>query len=363
MSTTSFLPTLAAISAQVTVLNEHTYRLRDQELPVTHQQSYTKWHQPLHHFGQNSGDESQCRSNLQQQLAQALYGTFYCAGSTEPGPAPLVGQPLPPQAEREQHMARLSAANSTADGFDPQWTVYSVDSYGNAFVSKNGQLRQLMPKQWEFMNADETSLQVGAVVRLRISREDKTVQPVFYHVRGTELVSQQAEFVRIYFNTTFDGAELLVREITRTFNHYRLPFMFKCLNHPGLFTRTDSAVLYLSKFDLRFASRLLRPILDKLTPHLKPEVPLFTKMLRPGVSFSEDPGNGQSFGMSRCTLLAEAIVGAYYKQMGAGEGQLAEIRRTFDRNGLDVEHLYRNPNSHLSYPFAALAAELSPAHD
>jgi hypothetical protein len=270
---------------------------------------------------------------------------------------------MPAPAAREESMSRLSAANSTANGFDPQWTVYSVDSYGNAFVRKNDQVRQLMANQWEFSNPEETSLKVGSVVRLLISKEDKTAQPVFYHVRGTELVSQQAEFVRIYFNTTFAGAELLVREITRIFNRYRLPFLFKCLNHPDLFTRTDSAVLYLSKFDMRFASRLLRPILDELTPHLRPEVPLFTKLLRPGVSFSEDPGSGQSFGMSRCTLLAEALVGAYYKQLGPGDDQLAEIRRTFDRNGLDVEHLYRNPNSYLSYPFAALAAEHSPAHD
>jgi hypothetical protein len=363
MSTPSYLQDLTAISELVTVLDEHTYRLRGQEIPVTYQQSYTKWHQPLQHFGQNSGDASQARTNLQYQLTTALYSAFYCPGHTDATAPPEAAPPMPTPAAREESMARLSAANQTPDGFDPQWAVYSVDSHGNAFVNKNGQLRQLMVGQWEFMNADETSLKVGALVRLRISREDKAVQPVFYHVRGTALVSQQAEFVRIYFNTTFAGAELLVREITRTFNHYRLPFLFKCLNHPDLFTRTDSAVLYLSKFDMRFASRLLGPILDALAPHFKPAGPLFTKVLRPGVSFSEDPGSGQSFGMSRCTLLAEALVAAHYKQAGAGEGQLAEICRTFERNGLDVEHLYRNPNSHLSYPFAALAGKQSVAHD
>jgi hypothetical protein len=363
MSTSPYLQALTAISEQVTVLSEHLYRLRGQEFPIAYQQSYTKWHQPLQHFGQNSGDASQARTNLQYQLANALYGAFYCTGHTDATAPAETAPPLPAPAAREESMARLSAANQTPDGFDPQWTVYSVDAHGNAFVNKNGQLRQLIANQWEFANADETSLRVGTVVRLRTLREDKSVQPVFYHVRGTALVSQQAEFVRIYFNTSFAGAELLLREITRTFNQYRLPFLFKCLNHPDLFTRTDSAVLYLSKFDMRFASRLLRPILDALTPHLKPTVPLFTRQLRPGVSFSEDPGNGQSFGMSRCTLLAEALVTAYYKQASDSDGQLTEIHRALDRNGLDVDHLYRNPNSHLSYPFAALAGEHSVAHD
>jgi hypothetical protein len=354
MSTPSFSQALTDIASQVAVVDEYTYRLRGQNYPVTYQQAYTKWHQPLQHFGQNSGDDGQARLNLQNRLAQVLYSTYYCTGRTD---APeLASTVLPPAAAREQSMARLSAANQTADGFDPAWTVYSVDGHGTAFVSKNGYLRQLVPGQWEFANPAETNLQVGAVVKLKMSREDKAMQPVFYHVRGRELVSQQAEFVRVYFHTTFTGAEQLVRGITGTFNRYRLPFLFKCLNHPDLFTRTDSAVLYVSKFDFRLAARLLQPILNEMQPELQATVPLFTRELRPGVSFSEDPGSGQSFGMNRCSLLAEALLSAHYKQLDSPEGQLAEIRRLLTKNGLDEQHLYRNPNSHLPYDFSLLHA-------
>jgi hypothetical protein len=357
MNTNPFLADLAAIAAQVVVLDDYTYQVRGQRFEVAYQQAYTRWPQPLQHFGQNSGDAGQVRANLRQQLAGALYGTYYCPGTTDEAAASPPSAPLPVPAERARTMALLSAANCTPNGFDPAWTVYSIDGQGNAFVSKNGALRQLVANQWTFANPAETALRVGALVQLTISKEDTTLQPVFYHVRGTELVSQQSEFVRVYFNTTFEGALLLVQGITAAFNEYRLPFLFKCLNHPDLFTRTDSAVLYISKFDFHLAYRLLRPLLTQLAPHLRPAVPLFTRPLRPGVSFCEDPADGQSFGMSRCSLLAEALLAAYDKQLAPGPDQLAEIERVLTQNGLTSERIYLNANSHLSYPLPNLAHE------
>jgi hypothetical protein len=348
---------LAAIAAQVSVVDDYTYQVRGQQFPVAYQQAYTKWHQPLQHFGQNSGEASQVRANLQQQLAGALYGTYYCTGTTEAAAPPAAPAPWPAPAERARTMRQLSEANGTPNGVDPAWTVYSIDSYGNAFVSKNGALRQLVANQWSFANPADTALRVGTVVQLLITKEDTALQPVFYHVRGTEVVSQQAEFVRVYFHTDFDGALLLVGGITAAFNEYRLPFLFKCLNHPDLFTRTDSAVLYVSKFDFHLASRLLQPILAQLGPHLKPAVPLFTRALQPGVSFCEDPANGQSFGMSRCLLLADALLAAYDKQLAPGPDQLAEIARVLAKNGIDSERIYLNPNSHFPYNLPAVAHE------
>lgn len=347
MSTSPFLQDLAALAEQVAVVDDYTYELAGQPVAITYQQAYTKWHQPLHHFGANGGDEAQVQANLQQQLAYALYGTYYCTGSTQrpasPAPRPAA---LPSAAARAHTTGLLSAANATPNGFDPQWTVYSLDAYGNAFVTKNGELRQLPAGQWEFSTPTDTKLQVGTVVRLTVSKEDTTAQPVFYHVRGTGLMPQQAELARIYFHTTFEGAQQLVREITTSFNDYRLPFLFKCLNHPDLFTRADSAVLYVSKFDVRLAHTLLQPILARLAPHLRPAVPLFTQPLRPGVSFSEDPADGQSFGMSRCQLLAAGLIAAHRKQTD----RLAEMQRVLGKNGLVIERIYRNPNSHFPYP-------------
>jgi len=358
MKTNPFLHDLAALAEQVAVVDDYTYELAGQSVSIAYQHAYTRWHQPLHHFGENHGDEAQVQANLQQQLAYALYGTYYCTGTTQrpAGPAP-VAAPLPSPAARARTIEQLSAANATETGFDYQWTVYAIDAQGNAFVSKNGALRQLVAGQWAHENPAETRLQVGTVVRLAVGKEDTTAQPVFYHVRGRALVSQQAEFVRVYFHTTFEGALLLVQGITTAFNSYGLPFLFKCLNHPDLFTRADSAVLYVSKFDFHLASTLLRPLLSRLAPHLKPEVPLFTQPLRPGVSFSEDPANGLSFGMSRCNLLAEGLIAAHRRQTD----RLTEMQRVLTKNGLTIERIYLNPNSHLPYNLTLTAPTREPA--
>lgn len=357
MKTTAFHDDIAAIAATASVLDEHTYQVLGQRFSIAYQHSYTKWHQPFQHFGQNNGTDSRVRASLQQQLAQALYGTFYCAGTSTPAAPPKsLAPPMPAPAELARTTQLLSEANATPNGFDPAWTVYAFDAHGNAFVQKNGAQRQLLPNQWVFANPTPTGLQIGSVVKLLITKEDTTMQPVFYHVRGTQLVSQQAEFVRVYFHTTFEGAQLLVREITRTFNDYQLPFLFKCLNHPDLFTRADSAVLYVSKFDFPFAQCLLQPILALVAPRLRATVPLFTRPLRPGVSFSEDPANGQSFGMSRCQLLAEGLLAAHHKRAALGDEQLAVLTQTFADNGIAIERIYLNPNSHFSYNLPSPAA-------
>ena len=80
----SYLDDLRALAAAVTVLSDHSYQVLGQLRAVAYQQSYTRWAQPLQHFGQNHGDDSQLRANLRQQLTADLYGTFYVAGTTAP---------------------------------------------------------------------------------------------------------------------------------------------------------------------------------------------------------------------------------------------------------------------------------------
>jgi hypothetical protein len=361
MKTNPFLADLEAIAHRAAVLDEHTYRVLGQQFSIPYQQAYTRWHQPFHHFGQNTGDENHLRSSLQQQLAQTLYSTFYCAGTAELTAATALHPTMPDPAEHARTIQLLSEANTTPNGFDPFWKVYAIDNQGNAFVSKNSFQRQLMPNQWVFDNPAETRLQVGTLVKLLLPKEDTTVQPVFYHVRGTELVPQQVELVRVYFHTTFEGSLALVRDLTTTFNEYRLPFLFKCLNHPDLYTRADSAVLYVSKFDFRLAYSLLRPIVARLAPHLQTTVPLFTRALWPGVSFAEDPAHGLSFGIHRCGLVAEGLLEAHRKKATTGAKQFAEVQRTFAKNGIDIARIYLNPNSHFSYNLAAPARESQPA--
>lgn len=58
----------------------------------------------------------------------------------------------------------------------------------------------------------------------------------------------------------FDGAVVLMGEITSRLNAARLPFRFKVLNDPGAYNRCDAGVLYLRRYDYRAAAGMLAHI-------------------------------------------------------------------------------------------------------
>lgn len=352
----TFLSDIQAISDKVQIVDDYTYKILDREFPVTYQHPYTSWNQPITLFGQNTGEEQQNRINLQNQLAGAIYSFFYCPGRTDMEQYQEDNHlnNMPSKAARNEYIKLLSAANKTEEGVNPYWTVYSIDTYGNGFVTKNGEIRYLTPNEWEFMNKSETQMKVGSIVNLKIKKEDTTIQEVFYHVKAAELLSQQASFVRIYFNTNFEGAKLLVEEITSRFNFYKIPFGFKCLNHPDLFRRTDSAVLYLDKAFFRISSKILSMFIDDMQPFLKPDVPLFSLPLMPGMSFAEDPGAGQSFGMSRANIIAKGLISAFQKERNEPTRKLEEVLSTIEKNGLQIEKMHLKSNSHFPYDFSLL---------
>ena len=75
---------------------------------------------------------------------------------------------------------------------------------------------------------------------------------------------------------------------------------------------------------------------EELAEHLRPDTPLFTKQLAPGLGFAEDPGDGGSFGMHRCRLLAEAIW---------REPSIDGIIGAFESNGISIDQPYLNTGS------------------
>lgn len=344
------------ISEAISVSSDHAYLVYGKELHVAYQQPYMQWNKPLHHFGQNEGDETQMKLNLKQHLTGTIYNVFYCPGSMSSDNKARLDQheEMPSKEDRDQFMDRLSSVNHTIKGIDPYWSVYALGENNAAFVMKNGQVRQLIPGAYQLVNPAEPTLKVQSMVHIIIEKENRDIQPTFYHIFSQELISQQAQFIRIYFNIEPEGSIVLVDHLTTLFNKYQIPFSFKCLNHPSLYTRSDSAVLYLDKIHSRLAFVLLQKMLPGIQGFLKKEIPLFTKKISHGVSFAEDPGAGQSFGMSRSTMVAEGILNAYSKGLTDTPKKATEIKKSFVKNGLDIDQIYLRPNSKFPYDFLTL---------
>jgi len=344
---------IKSISKAVSIVDDYSFTVFDRQVHVAYQQPYQKWDKPLENFGANTGQKDQLKVNLKSQLSAVIYSAFYVEGRVHSKGMKSweSHHQVPNQGGRDAFIDELSAHNHSSDGVDASWRVYALDPQGNAFVEKNGDVRQLIPNSYEMANPTETALNVNTLVNIKRTKEYREAQPTFYHVNSEALMPTGEEIGRFYWNIEAEGAKYLVEQVSQLFNHYRVPFMFKCTNHPELYTRSDGAVLYVSRKQFRIATQLIKKMMVKLKPFLKKEVPLFSRRLCDGLSYAEDPGLNQSFGMSRSEIIAEGIVNAYYLRRNNKSAQFGEILNAFKEHGLDINHPYLKPNSHWDYNF------------
>ena len=283
-------------------------------------------------------------------LVAGLQGTLYGRCYSRP----LDDSPPPPAlalashgAEAAAFLQALSRANRSRERWDGGWSVHQVYPGGQLAVHKGERHRSAAAG--EYVTAIPGRAPVnGDEVSLRVPRESAQLQPGFYFVFGETLsdVYDDAMTVRFYFHVARQGAELLVATVSKVLNEAQVPFRFKCLSHPDHYQRTDAAVLYVSRRHYQVvARRLLASLPEELARQLRPQVPLFSKPLRLGIGLAEDPGNGESFGMHRCRLVAEALVTAWQRGEHGLAGRRAVVAERFAAAGMSFERPHLNPGS------------------
>lgn len=267
-----------------------------------------------------------------QSLGSLLYS--FCYAHRFPGPPAHSPYPADPG-----HVAKLLAGNLTPDRWDSGWRVYAVAADGTVSVIKGETQRMARPGEFVTLDGTGTAPVVGSQVALWLQGGSTTLQPGFIYMFSSTPTDVWDEHVisRVYFHVTPTAAPDLVRWITGTFNAYELPFRMKALADPTHYTRSDSVVFYAGR---RYAPTVAR-ILAALDPHLAQAVsdptPLFTKRFAPGIGLADDPGNGESFGMQRCRLIAEALAGPAGRQAAGGAARLDVVRQRFVAEGLDLD--------------------------
>ncbi|WP_338871004.1 T3SS effector HopA1 family protein [Spirosoma sp. SC4-14] len=281
---------------------------------------------------------------LQATLSGLIYRYFYCAGHSE-----LI---LSNTTTDQSFVDELSHRNHSVERFDNAWSVETVDMAGIPYATKGNDRRMLYAGEFVYDSPKRGPVQAGDSVRVLMHREHRDTQTGFYYVfsqtPGDESTTLQT---RLYFHTSPAGSLWLVDWLTQTLNSYKIPFQFKCLNHPDLYGRSDSAVLYLQKPHVNLVLELLADVFSELSTWLQPATPLFTRQLAAGIGFAESPPNAsESFGTSRCGLIAQGIAGAVQNQQPA-ESYRAAVLAVFEQIGLSIEEPYRNPCSAYSYAF------------
>ena len=281
---------------------------------------------------------------LVEQLQNYLYRYCYCR-RFHGNPAQELVQPEP---EDSGFLQALSAANTSTARWDPGWQIYRIEPSGQIQAHKFGKTRLVWSGEFASYDGSGMAPKPGASISIFLAKESMTLQPGFYFVFGEMVLGQKYDqnMIRFYWNIRDDGAIDLVREITQTLNHFQVPFSFKCLSNRASYFRTDAAVLFVGKRYHRITAELLIDVYPRVKKHLKPETPLFTKRLAPGLALAEEPGNGESFGMNRCRLLAEGIWNAYALQgLQSAQARLQAVTEQFGNYGIAIDRPYLNAGS------------------
>jgi hypothetical protein len=275
------------------------------------------------------------RRHLVSALAQRLYVSFYSQGAV----AAARWDRLEPVAADNQLVQALSEANTGSGSWQSGWTVLRLD--GDEAVVATPRLRTRVARR--DCRPVAGLVGPGARVSLRMPRELAAFSPGYWTAVSDAVLEDRSSAVRVYWNVAHTGAPSLVRAITAWLNADGIPFRLKIADHPSRFARCDTAVLYLPSDEFHALRKHLGELAATLTTGLRAPIPAFTLELAPGVGLAEDDGTGASFGVQRCTLLADCIVRAHDEGKRHPRHRIHAIAMQFERAGVKIDAPYLAP--------------------
>ncbi|MBP0017509.1 MAG: hypothetical protein J7647_08120 [Cyanobacteria bacterium SBLK] len=282
----------------------------------------------------------------QQRLILTLRNTLYHQCYTRPLTA--LGAFSQMLSEEEDIWQQLSRANCGHTTWEIGWQIQQIQSGGN-IIAKRGQTRcQIKAGDYAMTFSEDLQPWVGGAIMVCRRKESLTLQAGVYYAFGNARPEgeKQAQILRFYFHPHPRRAVARIFAlITGYLNGRRVPFTLKTLMKEEDRDRVDGTVLYLSQTHYLDFVDFLRTTSGELSSLLKPEVPLFTKPLHPGIGLAESPKTGESFGMNRCRLLAEAIAIAWTRGRQDEAARWQAATQKFASAGLSLERPYLNPGS------------------
>ncbi|MDZ8109382.1 MAG: T3SS effector HopA1 family protein [Nostoc sp. DedQUE12a] len=253
---------------------------------------------------------------------------------------------------------RLHNSNTGEGYFDANWSVVKQVNDDTLMVTKGG-LNLYIKRDYHLQPAEQSAV-VGDLVAIRLPKN--RVQNGFYLAvgnAGPQTIgnpNHQPQTVRIYFNLTPEGAVAVMGSLTQQLNEINIPFTFKALYNPADYGRYDSAVLYFEKSYYEAVRPILQSVYTEkrclrraLPTHFNPEVPLFTKLLKPGLSLAEEPNQRfaaqESFGINRCQIIANGLLQARQQGNNSPKERMKAILENFSLLGIELHRSYLNANS------------------
>jgi len=297
-------------------------------------------------------------------LRSFLYGVYYNGSVKTALESEQEENPLQLDLENNTFLGidlefyeRLHESNQGEGYFDSNWQILKKESDGSLVVNKGGLKLHIEPEK--HLQPTQKSSKIGDFVGIKMPKN--LVQNGFYMavsnlgLQNHVNLDSSLTIVRIYFNLIPEGSISVMRDLTQQLNEKTIPFSFKVLYNPADYQRYDSGVLYFNQKDSELVLAVLQNVYQQNKSHFKPEIPLFTKQLAPGLGLAEEPDQKfsiqESFGMNRCQIIANGLLKAWYENDNSPENRMNNILEQFNLLKIDVQRPYLNANSEDIYNF------------
>lgn len=163
--------------------------------------------------------------------------------------------------------------------------------------------------------------------------------------------------ILIHFNFNCEAAVFAMNYLTIELNKFEVMFRFKVLHNPLNYGLYNSGILQVFSYEYNpdLYKKIILPILQKIYTknkhHFNPEIPIFNKILAPGIGLAERPHSGIRFKhtldseASYCEFIADALLEAHQNGDESPEARMQYIVQHFERLEIDLERPYLNPGS------------------
>jgi hypothetical protein len=300
---------------------------------------------------------------LRCKIATYLYG-LYDDGELQPMAA-TIG--LTSQRSNEllqnqtvglrSHFFRQLQHRNTGQGYyDPGWVVVGEAVDGLVVVHKDGLTMHIHRDH----HLAEPMVNMGDAVAVRLP--NNLMESGCYVAVGNQGPCPKDEpehIINLYFNLSPTGILEAMGALTAALNQLGLPFDFAIPHNLESYPdRCDGGTL-----------KITRQAYDQIQPslvyfyrthasHFREKVPLFTKVLAPGLGLSEQPTHafilGESFSIHQFQVLAEGLVSAWRQAQIEPQVRIEVMRQALFQYHIDLNAPYLNPGSDGDYPFNAL---------
>lgn len=278
-----------------------------------------------------------------EALRRQLYAGWFLAVAEE---APAAGVPAPVDLDP---VSALRAAHHDSVSWSGGWRVVRISSRGRVLACRGDELRVVGRNEYLPENRPCLPPRPADAIRITCRRDVVDEDGSFWFSAAGDWEDDQASrgLVRLYWNAPLRCAPDLVRELTTGLHGVLDGYALKVwLTGPG---RADGVVVYLKPGDADRAGETIRGVHGTVGDRLRSATPPLTLELAAGLALAEDPGGDESFGESRCRMVAEGIAGAWESGVSEEGEVVAKVIAHLESRGLDPARPHLSAGSKREY--------------